>query len=133
MISRGRARETYGVPGDRAELRRARLDGARAPAVSSPASPGEPLAQIGPSLKLTRGVDGPQIECVCGHVLASGGGNWKEGAATKVLQETELSPGIIVHPSLVLVRYLCPACGRQHSVEVTERGAPPLNDLSVDG
>jgi transposase-like protein len=40
---------------------------------------------------------------------------------------------MIVHHSLQLVRYLCPSCGRQHSVEVQELGAPPLNDLSVSG
>jgi len=46
-------------------------------------------------------------------------------------EAAELAPGIIVHSTLELVRYLCPACGRQHSVEVRERGMPPLPDLRV--
>jgi N-methylhydantoinase B len=133
MISRGRARETYGVPGDRDALRRARLQAARPPALPSNATPGEPVTRIGLSLRLARGPEGSQVECQCGQVLATGGGNWKDGAATKLIGRAELAPGIIVHDSLELVRYLCPACGRQHSVEVQEAEASALNDLRVSG
>jgi acetone carboxylase gamma subunit len=41
--------------------------------------------------------------------------------------------GIVVHETLELARYLCPACGRQHSVDVEERGEPPLHDFSIVG
>jgi N-methylhydantoinase B len=131
MISRGRAREVYGVPGDRESLRQARLARAEPPAVPSAAAPGVPVTRIGLSLKLARGPDGAQIECECGQVLASGEGNWKDGAATRRLGRAELPPGIVVHSTLELVSYLCPACGRQHSVEVQELGVPALHDLRV--
>ena len=131
MISRERAREVYGVPGDREAMRRARLEGAESPAVPSVASAGLVVKRIGLSLALARGLEGPQVQCECGRVLGSGESNWKEGAATRRIEAEELSPGIIVHSSLELVRYLCPACGRQHSVEVRERGMPPLPDLRV--
>jgi N-methylhydantoinase B len=131
MISRGRAREVYGVPGDRESLRQARLARAEPPAVPSAAAPGVPVTRIGLSLKLARGPDGAQIECQCGQVLASGEGNWKDGAATRRLGRAELPPGIVVHSTLELVSYLCPACGRQHSVEVQELGVPALHDLRV--
>jgi hypothetical protein len=38
-----------------------------------------------------------------------------------------------VHEALVLVRYLCPACGRQHAIDVEERGAGPLDDFRLTG
>ncbi|HEY8625314.1 MAG TPA: hydantoinase B/oxoprolinase family protein [Solirubrobacteraceae bacterium] len=131
MISSVRAREIYGVPGDREALRRARLQGAEPPAVPITTEAGLVVRGIGLSLALARGAEGPQILCECGQVLASGESNWKEGAAMKPIEAAELAPGIIVHSTLELVRYLCPACGRQHSVEVRERGMPPLPDLRV--
>ena len=45
--------------------------------------------------------------------------------------KTDLPRGIVVHASLELVRYLCPGCGRQHGIEVAERGAPPLEDVRL--
>jgi N-methylhydantoinase B len=131
MISAARARDVYGVPGDRDALRRDRLEGAEAPAAPITTEVGQVVKRIGLSLALARGPAEPQIACECGQVLGSGESNWKEGAATRRIEAAELSPGIIVHSSLELVRYLCPACGRQHSVEVRERGMPPLPDLRV--
>ena len=40
--------------------------------------------------------------------------------------------GIRVHADLELVQFLCPACGRQHAVDVEERGEPPLQDFRLD-
>jgi N-methylhydantoinase B len=122
IISAEKAREVYGVPGDREAMRRARLDGAPAAAVPS----GEPIGRIGVALVLTRELD---VQCACGHTLGAATGDWRAGCARQVIED--LPRAVVVHASLELVRYLCPACGRQHGVEVAERGAPMLEDIRL--
>jgi acetone carboxylase gamma subunit len=85
------------------------------------------------SLSLAHGDSGPQIECHCGHVFAEADHNWKDGAASVRLEGTALPRGIVVHRSLELMQYLCPSCGRQHSIEVRERGAAALADIRLTG
>jgi acetone carboxylase gamma subunit len=83
-------------------------------------------------LVLARGVSGAlQIECRCGFVFCLARENWRERAVRQRIDEPPR--GIVVHHSLELARYLCPACGRQHSVDVEERGAPPLHDFEIVG
>jgi hypothetical protein len=48
-----------------------------------------------------------------------------------VLSAGELPPGIVVHRDLEVVQLLCPACGYQHGIEVTERGEPLPHDLKL--
>jgi N-methylhydantoinase B len=137
VVSPARARDVYGVvPGEaeatalrRDELRRARLAAVAPPLRASPLPRGEPVGRVGLGLVLARGSAGRQLECACGHVLCPAGESWKEHAARGAVETGELPPGIAVHESLALVRYLCPSCGRQHAVEVEERGAGPLPDL----
>jgi acetone carboxylase gamma subunit len=61
--------------------------------------------------------------------LGPSGGDWRGGCFAQIVKE--LPRGIVVHTSLELVRYLCPACGRQHAVEVAERGAGALEDFRL--
>jgi N-methylhydantoinase B len=122
IISEEKARTVYGVPGDRDALRRARLANAPIP----PAPGGEAIGQVGVALLLTRE---HQVQCACGHTLGFAADDWRAGCVRQVLED--LPRGIIVHASLELVRYLCPACGRQHGIEVAERGAPPLEDIRL--
>jgi N-methylhydantoinase B len=134
IISPGRARDVYGVPGDRPALRRARLERATSPVLPSRLRRGgDPITTIGLSLSLAHGDSGPQIECHCGHVFAEADHNWKDGAASVRLEGTALPRGIVVHRSLELMQYLCPSCGRQHSIEVRERGAAALADIRLTG
>ena len=72
-----------------------------------------------------------QFECECGHVFCGARDNWKDHAACHSLEEHELPPGIRLHETMELVGYLCPACGRQHSLDVKERGVAPLHDLKI--
>jgi N-methylhydantoinase B len=122
VISAERARAVYGVPGDRDALRRARLDGAAV----SPGTPGEPAGRIGLALTLT---GDRQVECACGHRLGDATEDWRAGCVRRIAEE--LPRGVVVHRSLELLQYLCPACGRQHGIEVAERGAPPLEDFRL--
>jgi acetone carboxylase gamma subunit len=69
------------------------------------------------------------VECACGQALGPAEGDWRRGCA--VLRSGEPPRGIVVHPTLELVRHLCPACGRQHGVEVAERDAGPLEDFQL--
>ncbi len=134
IISEAKAREVYGVPGDRDALRRARLAGspapapaAPAPAAPAPAAPGAgTIGRIGVALLLTEEL---QVQCACGQPLGSAKEDWRAGCVRQVIEE--LPRGIVVHASLELARYLCPACGRQHGVEVSERGAPRLEDIRL--
>jgi N-methylhydantoinase B len=133
FITSERARQVYGVPGDRSQLRSERLANADPPANDSGgARPGaKRLGSIGPALVVAEGTDGLQLECVCGRVLASGESSWKRGCATRRVAGADLPRGVIVHASLELVAYLCPSCGRQHGVAVEERGQPPLDDIHI--
>jgi N-methylhydantoinase B len=127
IISEDKARAVYGVPGDRDALRRDRLAGA--PERESP-PPGEPIGRVGVALVLARGPgDALQIECACGRPLGPADGDWRTGCVRQVIED--LPRGIVVHASLELLRYLCPGCGRQHGIEVAERGAPPLEDVRL--
>jgi N-methylhydantoinase B len=127
IISEDKARATYGVPGDRDALRRARLIGA-----PDPKAPprGEPVGRVGIALVLARGPgEALQIECTCGRALGPADGDWRTGCVRQVIED--LPRGIVVHASLELVRYLCPGCGRQHGIEVAERGAASLEDIRL--
>jgi len=127
IISEDKAGAVYGVPGDRDALRRARLIGA--PDRGAPPR-GEPVGRVGIALVLARSPgDALQIECACGRPLGPADGDWRTGCVRQVIED--LPRGIVVHASLELVRYLCPACGRQHGIEVAERGAAPLEDIRL--
>ena len=131
-ISPGRARDVYGWGADRAALQQARLERAVPPAAGVTAGErGEPVGRIGLSLVLARGAGGLQFECECGHVFCPATENWKERAASRRLEGADLPPGMAIHADLELVGYLCPACGRQHAVDVQERGRPPLQDFRL--
>jgi N-methylhydantoinase B len=130
LISPARAEEVYAVPGDRTARRLERLSGSEP--LSAVRAPATAVSEIGLGLVLARGGDGVlQIECRCGFVFCDAAENWRERA---VRQPVEKPPrGIVIHETLELARYLCPACGRQHSVDVEERGAAPLHDFSIVG
>jgi N-methylhydantoinase B len=139
LVSRARAERVYGVPGDREALRLERLARAAHPAREGGGARGEPVGRIGPGLVVSRARPRGQLtgcyslECLCGHVFCRADENWKEHAATLRVEGDELPRGVVVHETLELVRYLCPACGRQHAVEVQERGEPPLHDVRLTG
>jgi N-methylhydantoinase B len=127
IISEDKARATYGVPGDRDALRRARLVGA--PDRNAPPR-GEPVGRVGIALVLARGPgDALQIECACGRALGPADGDWRTGCVRQVIDD--LPRGIVVHASLELVRYLCPGCGRQLAIAVAARAAAPLEDIRL--
>lgn len=131
-ITEERGRSMYGAgdPEARERIRRERLAGAEPPERTSPLAGGEPVAEIGVALRLTRGAGGLQVECRCGHVFGTAQENWKTAAATL---RPEPTPGIVVHRDLELVQYLCPSCGTAHAVETKERGEPPLQDFELKG
>jgi N-methylhydantoinase B len=133
VISKERARSVYGVPGDRDALRRQRLRDAEPPADSGAPEGGETMGTIGLALVLARGIDGFVVRCACGQPLGAAEDDWRTGCAILRPDASELPRGIVVHPTLELVRYLCPACGRQHGVEVAERGRGPLFDFRLEG
>jgi N-methylhydantoinase B len=85
---------------------------------------------VGIALVLARGPgEALQIECTCGRALGPADGDWRTGCVRQVIED--LPRGIVVHASLELVRYLCPGCGRQHGIEVAERGAASLEDIRL--
>ena len=90
------------------------------------------LSRFGAGLVLARTEkEELQFECECGHVFCDAMENWKDHAASHSLDEDELPSGITLHETMELVGYLCPACGRQHSLDVKERAASPLHDLKI--
>jgi acetone carboxylase gamma subunit len=121
------------VPGDRDALRHERLREAEPPAGSGALQEGEIVGTIGLALVLARGSGGLVVRCACGQPLGAAEEDWRRGCAVLRPADSELPRGIVVHPTLELVRYLCPACGRQHGVEVVERNAGPLLDFRLGG
>ena len=143
FISARRALDVYGVvPGEppatterrRERMRRERLASASLPphGTANGYETGTALSRFGAGLVLARN-EGEQLqfECECGHVFCDAADNWKEHAARYSLEEDQLPPGIRLHETMELVGYLCPACGRQHSLDVKERAAAPLHDLKI--
>jgi N-methylhydantoinase B len=130
VITDVRARDVYGLGADRDSLRRARLECAQPPARAGGRVQGEPVATVGLAFVLAR-ADRLQLECACGHVFCTADENWKDYAAWRRLDADELPPGMRVHAELEVVQFLCPACGRQHAVDVKERGEPPLQDFRL--
>ncbi len=142
IISAARAETVYGVvPGESAreiEMRRERLRKSRLETADVPANaagtraPGQLLTQLGSGLVVARTKDGAmQFECSCGHSFCDSHDNWKTYAATHSISADELPSGMRVHPTLELVEYLCPSCGRRHALDVKERDEPVLQDLKV--
>nr|MDQ2897724.1 hypothetical protein [Actinomycetota bacterium] len=65
-------------------------------------------------------------------VLAPADGRWQDGMASRRIEGEKLPRGIVVHHTLELVAHLCPGCGRQHSVAVSERDEPPMGDIQLN-
>ena len=72
-----------------------------------------------------------QLGCDCGHVFGKADANWKDAARGERLEGASLPQGLRLHDTLELVRYSCPACGAVHACDVKERGAAPVQDLSL--
>lgn len=115
----------------RATLRRARLDASEKPAGGSAGERGEPVASLGPSLRVERNEEALQLACSCGHVFGRADSNWKLDAARLSLDGARMPPQVVVHQELELVQYVCPACGVLLATEIEERGAGPLHDIAV--
>ena len=73
----------------------------------------------------------PWFTCLCGRLLAPRGGNWRDGAAWRVMAPEEAGVHLRLHPQLELRQFLCPSCGGSLSVDVAEKGAPDLRDIEL--
>ena len=90
------------------------------------------LSRFGAGILLRQANDkGLVFTCECGCVFCGADENWKEHAAWHSLEQDELPEGILLHESMELVEYLCPACGRRHALDVKEKGLAPLHDLKI--
>lgn len=69
--------------------------------------------------------------CQCGAVLSDARSNWKDGARRVRLSPKEVGPLIFIHEDLEVHAYYCPGCGRQHAVEVAEKGSPPVFEIEL--
>lgn len=137
IISKERARGSYGLlrsgaAEERERLRDDRLRRASLPAAAQLPEPGERLLPFGPIMHIVATPHGPRVECRCGAALGSARGNWKLGAALIVLGDDELPPSLRLHRELELVELCCPGCGSLLSVEVWERGDRPPAELRLE-
>ncbi len=111
----------------RQAIRSQRLEDARVntEAADATTAPTTVVATIGENLEIVDG-DGRQwVRCSCGHVFGPSDENWKTYAASSSLSATEVSPRAKLHDELELRQYVCPSCGRLHSLELVRKGAPP--------
>ena len=70
-----------------------------------------------------------EIVCVCGTLLSEASANWKEGTRHVRLSPSEVGPLVSIHKNLEIRAYYCPGCGRQHAIEIAEKGAPVLREF----
>jgi N-methylhydantoinase B len=131
IITEGRARSVYGVPGDREAMRRARLRDAPSSGLAPSRSGGVRLS-FGPLMRMRVSDGAAWAECRCGACLGAAE-DWKRGAGRRVLSAAELPDGIRLHCDLELAEFVCPGCGSLLSVEVCERGREPVADLRLLG
>ena len=142
-IGEARAKEIYGVvPGEapeetakrRESMRRERLERATKPETTNGmGGDSTVLTKFGGGLVLTQSSkEELYFDCECGHRFCSSQENWKEHAAWHSLLPEELPEGIRLHTTMELVEYLCPNCGRRHSLDVKERDMKPLHDLKLN-
>jgi N-methylhydantoinase B len=139
LLTRPEAERTYGVVlhGDEVdgEATRARRLGIRAARLGRPPDrdPGNPSGwtpriALGPSVGLD---DDGVARCRCGHELATAGGNWVDGALTRVVDPAEHGPHVRLHEELELREHICPGCGTLLESEVARIGAPSLHTVEV--
>lgn len=116
----------------RQRMRRERLITARAP--RSPQRGGVRLTRLlAGRLCFAEHYDGdkPWFTCLCGHPLAPRNGNWRDGAARRVMAPEEIGVHVRLHPELELRQFLCSSCGGSLSVDVAEKRAPDLRDIEL--
>jgi len=140
IVSEGAAENVYGVcvrdlavdesgtDDRRREIRASRLDGADPQAALSESFPDGTLIEIGHSI----GIDATGvIRCRCGCELASSGGNWKDGAHTRVADPESHGPRIRLHDDLEIREHICPQCATLLESEVSRKGAENLFTVDV--
>ena len=88
---------------------------------------------LGEFIRIVRNGKGLKSVCECGQILSNNGSNWKEGARGVRLGPKEAGPLISIHEDLELRAYYCPGCGRQHAIEIAEKGAAPLFEVELSG
>jgi len=116
----------------RNKVRRERLAGVVEPRMRHPGEadgPGDPIAG---RLRFAPYRGEPWFACLCGRPLAPRRGNWREGAVCRTVAPDVVAFHVRLHPELELRQFLCPGCGGSLSVEVAEKGAPPIQDIELD-
>ena len=112
----------------RSRARHARLADARPP-LQAQGGRAEATRLIGGSLRFSG--DGAWFTCACGHHLARRQGNWRDGAARRVVPAAGVGPHIRLHEGLELRQSLCPACGRSLAVDLAEVDGADLHDIEL--
>ena len=136
VVGAATAECVYGVASDgdearRAGMRRERLAAATGPARGSEAVVTAPCRVIAGGLQFGEVGGATWFACTCGRALAPRDGNWREGAARRILPAEEAGPGIRLHVGLELRQFLCAACGRSLAVDVAEKTMPDLQDIDL--
>ncbi|MBS1890604.1 MAG: hydantoinase B/oxoprolinase family protein [Actinobacteria bacterium] len=90
-----------------------------------PSATGEPLGPY-----LTRGGDG-RLHCRCGEDLGASDGDWKRGAARRLVRPEDHGRRIRLHPELELREFSCPACATLLECEVGRVGESDLHSIEL--
>ena len=115
----------------REKLRRERLAAVKAPREKH-AGKAQATHTIGGRLVFANHSGERWFACRCGTRLAPRSGNWRDGAASRVIAPEEVGFHLRLHPQLELRQFLCPDCGGSLSVETAERGAPDIRDMELN-
>ena len=89
---------------------------------------GTEAGSLGEFMRVVRRGRRSEIVCACGTFLAEARTDWKKGARGVRLSPGEAGPLISIHRELEIRAYYCPGCGRQHAIEIAEKGAPVLRE-----
>ena len=91
---------------------------------------------INDSLSLARGAEGLRYLCGCGHDLAPGDVNFKQGCAVKESPVDAVGPGYTSFATNMLNKmcfreFFCPACGARLATELARVGDGYLWDIEL--
>jgi N-methylhydantoinase B len=116
----------------REEMRRERLAKARAPRARHAHRTQTAEQTIAGRLCFGSCRGEPWFACRCGTLLAPRNGNWRDGAAARVIAPEEAGFFLRLHPQLELRQFFCPGCGGSLAVDTAERGAADIRDMELN-
>lgn len=138
-VSLEAARQVYGVVCDKVSvepvateaLRASRREAQRSGDCSVTPDFGTEIGRLGPNLRLIEHRGVRHVVSPGGAVLCTGDTHWRTGAVKVDMKGLCGICKITLRDDLLLIGYACPASGQILAIDVQEKGAGPMHDVSL--